>query len=258
MKSKIQYYYLMSFLTTLREWHIRRALRAVKKTCGPGQPLKILDAGCGFGQYTVFMHKLFNSAHIDALDGDKRRIDKLAKIIDTMKVKDISLIHKDLQELSPLMQYDLILCSAVLEYIPNDKGAVDRMTQALNLSGIMVLYQPVTDNDCSSSKFQREVADKIAEKQLPLINRYTEEGLIQLVKVPGLKLQKLIYTHGFWGRLGANIERLFFRSNRFRFPFSVLYLIFIHPIAMLFMLADYALPVRNGAGMIMILKKENT
>jgi len=254
--------YLLSHITTLREWHIKRALRGVSGCKDSSASIRILDAGCGAGQYVIFMNRLFDNAQIDALDGDSRRISCLSEDFAHIKLNNIKLICQDLQELQGSEEYDLILCSAVLEYIADDNKVIANFVRALKPSGQMVIYQPVkitAGNNRLKAGFERNVADRIAEKQLPLINRYTKEELIDLVKVPGLQIERIMYTHGLCGRIGANIERYFFRSNRLRFPFSVLYLILIliHPIAMLFMLADYALPVRNGAGMIMILKKGN-
>src|SRR5690606_24005800 len=61
-------FYSLLDLFFLRSWHVRAVVRGLKPVLGDKKPLKILDAGNGFGQYDRFLLKTYPNAEILAVD----------------------------------------------------------------------------------------------------------------------------------------------------------------------------------------------
>ena len=50
---------------------------------------KILDIGCGYGEYTIYLKRVFPSAEIVALDVSEKRIQKVQETIEKLDLKGV-------------------------------------------------------------------------------------------------------------------------------------------------------------------------
>lgn len=89
---------------------------------GPEMPIKVLDAGCGTGLYSLAILKKYPNAQITAFDQDGKLVEhfkeKLQRKGLDQKVRVFPAdISGTLTELGP-EKFDLIITAGVLEYVP--------------------------------------------------------------------------------------------------------------------------------------------
>ncbi|QUN07491.1 methyltransferase domain-containing protein [Shewanella yunxiaonensis] len=104
------------------------------------KPLRILDAGGGFGYFSL---KLAQLGHQVVLcDISEAMLQQAQQLIDAEpSAVDISLVHAPIQELKAeeLGQFDLILCHAVAEWLADAKDTLQQLLTLLQPSGLFSL-----------------------------------------------------------------------------------------------------------------------
>ena len=78
---KIFYAGLNIFL--LRAWYVKSEVKKFFNSKGENEKVQVLDAGCGFGQYSYFMAKKFKNSKVLGIDINERRFKDCLKIKET-------------------------------------------------------------------------------------------------------------------------------------------------------------------------------
>ncbi|MDD3284538.1 MAG: class I SAM-dependent methyltransferase [Patescibacteria group bacterium] len=109
--------------------------KQIKKILNNKVSVKILDLGCGTGDYI----KTFEKYNIDytGLDLSDYAIEKLKQ-----KYKSYKFICDDLLKIEGNSKYDLIFMSEVLEHIENENLFLEKIYTLLNNNGILILSVP--------------------------------------------------------------------------------------------------------------------
>ncbi|SDJ17827.1 class I SAM-dependent methyltransferase [Alteribacillus bidgolensis] len=113
--------------------------------------LKVLDAGCGTGVITRTLNKIVNELGYDelvfnAFDLTQGMLDIFQKQITEEGLNNIELARADVLNLDSLPnnwnEYDLIISSALLEYIPKEQisNALVNLKQLLKEEGKMLIF----------------------------------------------------------------------------------------------------------------------
>lgn len=199
----------------LRSWFVRRQLRlwyrdnalAVNRS---GMTLKILDAGCGFGQYDQFMLRALPGIRIDAVDIKDDYLDACRYYFKKdIKRKDITFANIDLLDPSFERTYNLVLCVDVLEHIEEDVRVIEHLQHALKPGGYFLMHSPshLAEGDAGGDPSfvgeharagysRKEISDKLRQAGLePVAVRYTygpagHFAWEMLIKWPMLLLSK--------------------------------------------------------------------
>ena len=131
---------LMTRQVFLRELEIRRHLRRLHRQ--GFRPQRILDAGTGYGQYTLFLRRLFPEAEIVAIDIKQAALDGLEEYCRRRGIQGIRYQQADLLKLEFEAEFDLILNVDVMEHILDDEAVFARFARALRPGGRLVLHTP--------------------------------------------------------------------------------------------------------------------
>lgn len=113
--------------------------------------LKVLDAGCGTGAATLALHKALTArqllpARFHAFDLTPLMLSRFARHLDQHPVADIALEVADALDLGTLpagwRDYDLIISSAMLEYLPKADlaEALEGLRLRLRPDGTLVVF----------------------------------------------------------------------------------------------------------------------
>jgi 2-polyprenyl-3-methyl-5-hydroxy-6-metoxy-1,4-benzoquinol methylase len=135
----------------------RRAAVILKQARGIARPdSKVLDAGCGYGLYSLSLASL-GLGQIDAVDVDAGRIAALEKMFaEQPELK--KRIHLKVGSLTKLpfadASYDIIICSEVIEHIADHESAVRELSRVLKPGGTLLLSVP-TDSDFNRRTYRR-------------------------------------------------------------------------------------------------------
>ena len=248
---RLRYYY--SFITTLREWHVRRALKQFidRELLKGGH---VLDAGCGDGQHAYWIAKEYPQCQVVALDCDKVAIQRLTVFANEMRLKNLFTEIGYLEELCEADVYDLVLNGSVLYSIPDDHRVMRNIACALREGGMLVLY-----SHTKPGYLHRRDPEAVRRAQIETSTRhfsrdYSVPELRSLIEKSGLAIDRVDITYGWFGSLGYEIFHAFAGKRGFRYWFP-LYLLLIHPLVLLLMLIDFQTKKQRGNGVLIIAHK---
>ncbi|MDX1641673.1 MAG: class I SAM-dependent methyltransferase [Balneolaceae bacterium] len=240
-------FYFLLDLFFLRSWHIRRILKAKGKELDQKGEWKLLDAGCGFGQYDRFILSQFKNVEIHSVDVKKDYLqDNRHYFQDDIKKKRIQFYEADLLEFSSETKFDFIICIDVLEHIEDDVSVMQNLQKCLNQNGYFLMHSP--------SHYSEEDADDddtfVGEHAR---TGYSKEEITSKLKSAGFDSVKPHYTYGFWGHaawvLSVKWPMIWFTNVKL---FAILPLLFYYPIVMPFCLlmnlADLYTKNEKGTG----------
>ncbi len=102
---------------------------------------RVIDAGCGAG--TLSFEAARVAAHVDGIDGAERMIELARASAAEHGIANVSFGVALFETLSDRAgEYDLALCSSVLEYLPDLHTDIERLTRLLRPGGRLILSLP--------------------------------------------------------------------------------------------------------------------
>ena len=134
--------YCVIYLTTLREWYIRKALKMITKG---KKVFTFLDAGTGLGQHAVFVSRHFPYADVMGIDVDEKQVEDNQYFAVKADLNNLNFKQASLSDIEKVGKFDIILCASVLEHIENDKQVLSCFYQALNQKGYLIVYVPTSE-----------------------------------------------------------------------------------------------------------------
>ena len=197
----------------------------------------VLDAGCGYGFYSLTLSKKWKEVY--ALDLEKERIDELNKIIKTrQEFSGIKTFEGSLTNI-PFKEkfFDLILCSEVLEHIKEDKKALSELSRVLKQGGYLILSFP------TNSRSNKKEYKKFHHER----HGYDRKAIEELARKNGLVVIEIKYYEYSLGNLLFRIHNKF--SN------LVLTALFFYPFYALFRL-DNIIKTGEPNGQIVLFQKK--
>lgn len=107
---------------------------------------RVLDAGCGAGTFSFEAARV--GASVTAIDGSAAMIALAQKRQQELGLTDIAFDVALLDSLSdwPAGEFDVVLSSSVLEYLPDLAGEVARLVRLLKPGGRLILSMPNSES----------------------------------------------------------------------------------------------------------------
>ena len=105
---------------------------------------RILEAGCGQGELLHELRRAFPNATLCASDVSLTSVRATQHVNPELRVFQMDLSRPDFDSAhaAELGSFELITCSEVIEHIPNDREAVQRLATLLSPRGTLVLTVP--------------------------------------------------------------------------------------------------------------------
>jgi len=132
----------LNFGGRLRAQHV---LRAVERL--PLEGARILDAGSGDGCYVFALARQHPTAQIVGVEIDREKVTDCGYINRRLRLPNAHFVRGDLTHLPFREQFEVIICSDVLEHIPDDRAALRNLLAALKPGGRLVLHAPGPNED---------------------------------------------------------------------------------------------------------------
>ena len=176
----------------LRSWYVRRALRQLVEAAGPG-PVRVLDAGTGFGQYAWWLVDTFPNVLVTAVDVKDEYLRRANTFVaQTPHAGRVAFERADLT--LPLEYddaFDIALSVDVMEHIEEDRAVFETVRAALKPGGFLVVNTP---SDQGGSGVTEEGAESFIGEHVR--DGYPLAELVEKLETAGLEVTERTYTYG--------------------------------------------------------------
>lgn len=164
--------------------------------------IKVLDAGCGDGINGAVLKRLFAqravNCEIVGCDYNPIRLSR-AQSQEYERIVQADLLQLPFED----NEFDLILCSHVLEHIPQDKKGLNELKRVLKSNGLLILAVP--NEGCLMAYMRNHFFQRSIIKTTDHVNFYTEKKFRLLISKIGLEPITEIMREGFFmPHLGIN------------------------------------------------------
>lgn len=239
--------YIFNYLTQLRKWYLTRRLKKI--LAENSFSFKLLDAGCGEGQFLLPYVGSYKHCFFKGIDRADSNISFCKNYAYVNGDANVFFEQKEIESLEEAGQYDIVLCISVLPYCRNDQAALSKLYTALKKDGILLLYVPV--NNAIILPLYKRILHRYDNYERIQKNQrvYTKDGLFQLLHSQDFLITEATHTYGFFGKLSNelyNTHLILFNVSSF--PLKVLLsasLLLFYPLIFVCMISDFMLPVKS-------------
>lgn len=244
-------FYAALGLMFLREWYVKRELRALFRE---REIRSMLDAGSGFGQYSYYCARRFPGLSITAVDVKEDQIRDCTEFFHSRGLSRVTFRVEDLLIPTHRNAFDLILSVDVMEHIPDDMAVFRNFARALRPGGALLINTP---SDQGGSDTAREGHEGFIEEHAR--SGYGAEEIAGKLRDAGLTPEHVRFTYGPWGmrawRIGIKVPMLLLNRSRLWFLFLPFYYLLALPVTIAMMALDYRSTLKSGAGLLVLARK---
>ncbi len=190
----------------LRSWYVRKAVRRLIAAAPAGQPVRVLDAGTGFGQYTYWLLRSFPAVEVVAVDVKQDYLARAKAFMDTTPVGGrVRWIEGDLTDAAePFFAepdvFDLVLSVDVMEHIEDDRAVFRNVARVLKPGGHLIVNTP---SDLGGSGITEDGQESFIGEHVR--DGYNAGELAEKLETAGLNVVETTYAYGRFGTVGWRI-----------------------------------------------------
>jgi SAM-dependent methyltransferase len=239
----------------LRSWYVRRALRQRVEALG-GRPVRVLDAGTGFGQYAYWLVRSFPNVTVTAVDVKDDYLRRAeAFVAQTPYAGRIVFEQADLTEPLPYADaFDLALSVDVMEHIEEDRAVFQHVCAALKPGGHLVVNTP---SDQGGSGVSDEGGESFIGEHVR--DGYPVEELEEKLATAGLEPVETVWTYGRAGsaawRLLVKWPILALNRSRWLAPVVGAYYVGAGPVGLALNALDVRRENQTGTGLLVTARR---
>ncbi|HHJ10145.1 MAG TPA: class I SAM-dependent methyltransferase [Bacteroidetes bacterium] len=193
-------FYRLLDLLLLRAWYVKREIKAFLKD--HKQPVKILDAGSGFGQYVYFMFRRFPAGEIEGLDVKKEQVKDCTLFFN--RIDPDKRVHFSVQDLTHFVRpetYDFILCVDVMEHIKEDEKVLSNYFRSLKPGGLLLISTP---SDQGGSDVHDNEEESFIEEHVR--DGYNSKDIREKLERSGFSRVEVYYSYGKPGQIAWKLS----------------------------------------------------
>lgn len=248
-------FYGLLDLLFLRAWYVKREINSLFKSTSHNQPLRVLDAGTGFGQYTYFITKRYPNVHVLAVDIKQNYLDNARYFFDkTPQARQVEFAYEDLTDLRIDGPFDFILSVDVLEHIEDDRAVFHHFARVLRPGGYVLINTP---SDLGGSDVCGEEDTSFIEEHVR--DGYSLDELEDKLMEAGFSPVRSLYTYGTFGssawRLLVKWPMKFVGWHKASVVLLPLYYLVILPIGLFLNVLDMRNKNEAGTGLVVMARK---
>jgi len=166
----------------------------------PLQDKKVLDLGCGIGDFSFFLSD--QGAKVTGIDIESAKINTAKEVAQKLQ-KKITFLCNDASSLEKIGEssFDLVICLAVIEHIDDDEGLLYAINRIMKTDGYLIL-NTITDLRKYVPEKEREAGH--------FHHGYPEQILRKMLETSGFQIMERIYY---------DPSNLFYYFNRITYSF---------------------------------------
>lgn len=184
----------------IRLQHVLRSLRGLPLN---GHPVRFLDAGCSRGDLLTYLAEQHPNWKFVGLELEGDRIEMAETIRQRVDLQNVSYLRADICRLPFENEFDVAVCSDVMEHIADDHAAFTDLTRALKPGGYLVITSPSVPQPkhlATVAWRERRIGFHPSEYG-HVRDGYSTEGLKKIFEETGTEPVEIRYTYGPFGTL---------------------------------------------------------
>ncbi|MFD1467460.1 class I SAM-dependent methyltransferase [Hymenobacter caeli] len=241
------FYHLLDLLL-LRTWHVHRELRQWARGRTP-EPLGILDAGAGYGQYSYWLSGLSAKWHILAVDVKEEQVADSNRFFHQIGRPNVQFAVQDLVLYQEPNSFDLALAVDVMEHIVEDVEVFRNVHASLKDGGMLLISTP---SDQGGSDVHDDAETSFIEEHVR--DGYNIHEIQQKLRTAGFERIEARYSYGEPGqvswRLSMKYPILMLGQSRLFFVLLPFYYAVVFPFCLVLNWLDARTPHDSGTGLI--------
>lgn len=241
------FYHLLDLLL-LRTWHIHKELRAWAKGKRQ-QPLQLLDAGSGFGQYSYYLTGMSDKWRVLAVDVKEEQIADCSNFFQKIKRHNVLFRIEDLVTYRDPEAFDLVLSVDVMEHILEDVEVFKNFHASLRPGGMLLISTP---SDQGGSDVHGDEESSFIEEHVR--DGYNIQEIQDKLKTAGFTRMQAGYSYGTPGkiswRLSMKYPILMLGTSKLFFVLLPFYYLLVFPFCLLLNYLDTHGKHATGTGLI--------
>jgi SAM-dependent methyltransferase len=242
-------FYNMLDLLLLRTWHVHKELKAWGKG-KETQPVKILDAGSGYGQYTYFMSSMFPKAEILAVDVKEEQIADSNRFFKEIgRDSRVKFEIADLVTFQKPNTYDLALSVDVMEHILEDVEVFKNIHASLKPGGMLLISTP---SDQGGSDVHEGDDSSFIEEHVR--DGYNIQEIQDKLRTAGFSKMEARYSYGKPGQVSWRLSMKYpiqmLGTSKAFFALLPFYYVATFPVSYILNWFDANKPHPTGTGLI--------
>jgi len=115
--------------------HRARPFHDLVARIGAPEPRRVVDLGCGPGTLTLLLAHRWPRARIEAVDSS-------AEMVQAARTRGVQAETGDVREWSPALDTDVVVCHAVLQWVPGHDALLNRWLQRLSPGAWLAIQVP--------------------------------------------------------------------------------------------------------------------
>lgn len=249
-------FYKLLDLFFLRSWYIRKILRTYGAAFDDKGNWKLLDAGCGFGQYDRFILSHFKNVHVSSVDVKKDYLDDCRTYFKReISEQRITFNQANLLNFDETGEYDFIICVDVLEHIEEDEKVIANLHKALKPGGYFLMHSPSIYSEEDAGEEESFVGEHAR-------TGYSKQQIREKTENAGLTSVEIEYTYGSKGHFAWKllIQYPMLWMNKIKLwalPIMLIWYIFTLPVGLILMGLDIHDENEKGTGVYALAKKKD-
>lgn len=240
----------------LRSWYVRRALREIVEALPADRPVRVLDAGTGFGQYAYWLVRTFPHVTVDAVDVKRDYLERAQRFLAATPHADrVRFFELDLTEpMTPGAGYDVFLSVDVMEHIEDDRAVFRNAARVLRPGGTLVVNTP---SDLGGSGVTEDGEESFIGEHVR--DGYNADELREKLETAGLDRVDVTYAYGPIGSVAWRLLvkwpiQMLSKSARLA-PLVALYYVPAAPLGLALNAADLAADNAEGTGLVVTARR---
>lgn len=245
-------FYKMLDVLLLRSWHIARELNRWNKRCN-NEGKNILDAGCGFGQYSHRMWSLNKKHCVRGVDVKQEQMDDCNAFFAKLGATTVDFRVKDLTTyVESERKYDLILSVDVMEHILEDRKVFENFHAMMNDGATLLISTPSDQGGSDSDHHDHDEAHGFIDEHVR--DGYGIADITEKLQSAGFKDIVASYTYGTPGHiswlLSMKAPILMLNASKIFFIILPLYYLAVMPWCLILNALDLYGTHKTGTGLM--------
>lgn len=172
-RNNFTYYYLLSLLDAAGLSDVRG--------------LKILDVGCGVG--TMSLYFAAQGAQVTGVDISPRAIEIAQAAAKDIGLRNVTFLNGEVEK--GRGSYDVVLCSEIVEHVPDESGFLRLIHSNLRKGGTLILTTPSSENVLYRLGYYKSFDAEVGH-----LRRYTPTTLRHVMEEAGFTVKTLRAVEG--------------------------------------------------------------